>query len=307
MALGFPIGFSTRLSMNNNFSQYISGFGARSIHISLLGDPTLRMHPVLPPSNLFITEQESHVMLSWDASAEQNPEYHIFRKSADALFFERITQDAISSTSYVDSCLMAGTEYSYLVKTLKLEESASGSYYNLSQGVRGSIEVTAENSVTADFEFELNGGQLQLENLSVNADQYLWDFGDGNTSEESEPFHLYTESDSYTVTLYAWNACTSDTLSIEIGEVTRLDGPPAEAAIQIFPNPGSGDLFIRSERGEGGTIRFYSLGGGLLYETPLLAGDGQWVSGLEDFGQAVLILQLQFETGISKAYRIIVN
>lgn len=307
MALGFPIGFSTRLSMNNNFSQYISGFGARSIHISLLGDPTLRMHPVKPPSNLFITEQESHALLSWNASPGQNPEYHIFRKSADDLFFEKITQEALSQTTYVDSCLTGGEEYVYLVRTLKLEESASGSYYNLSQGVRGSIEIMGNHSVTADFEFELNGGQLQLENLSVNADQYLWDFGDGNTSEEADPFHLYTGSDSYTVTLYAWNACASDTLSIEIGEVTQVDGPPAEAAIQVYPNPGSGDLFIRSERGEGGIIRFYSLGGGLLYETPLLAGEGQWVSGLEEYGQSILILQLQFETGISKAYRIIVN
>ena len=41
----------------------------------------------------------------------------------------------------------------------------------------------------------------------------LWDFGDGDTSSVTNPTHTYTASGSYTVTLIAYNSCTSDTTS----------------------------------------------------------------------------------------------
>lgn len=40
-------------------------------------------------------------------------------------------------------------------------------------------------------------------NLSEDADSYLWDFGDNNTSTEFEPTHIYTEPGIYTVSLFA--------------------------------------------------------------------------------------------------------
>ena len=54
MALGESIGYATKLSQNNNALYYHGYFNAsvRKIHIALMGDPTLRMHVVKPPSNL---------------------------------------------------------------------------------------------------------------------------------------------------------------------------------------------------------------------------------------------------------------
>ena len=42
-------------------------------------------------------------------------------------------------------------------------------------------------------------------NNSLNGDYYLWDFGDGTTSPEESPNHIYEDSGSYTITLYVWN------------------------------------------------------------------------------------------------------
>jgi hypothetical protein len=307
MAMGYPIGFSTKLSQNSSNTQYVSGFGARSIHIALMGDPTLRMHPVDPPSNLLITEAEGHALLNWEASTEDDPLYHIYRKSPDALFFERITDGVIEENNFVDSCLTAGEEYDYLVRTVKLELTASGSYVNLSQGIHGQIEILTDHSVTAGFDFQLDGGQLELNNLSLNADQYLWDFGDGNTSNEANPIHYYTENDTYTVTLYAWNDCSADTLSINIGEVTNTRDLYGGQEITLFPNPGSGQVYISLPVEKKGVARLYSLEGTLLFEKSLSSGTRHQLSGLETFGHSIFILQLQFEDGISKAFRIIVN
>lgn len=54
MAVGETIGFSTRLTQNN-LTTYLGSRAERecnrhSVHIALMGDPTLRMHPVIPPS-----------------------------------------------------------------------------------------------------------------------------------------------------------------------------------------------------------------------------------------------------------------
>src|SRR5205823_5994160 len=40
-----------------------------------------------------------------------------------------------------------------------------------------------------------------FKNLSVNADGYLWDFGDGNTSTSKDAVHLYSFAGTYDVTL----------------------------------------------------------------------------------------------------------
>jgi len=53
-------------------------------------------------------------------------------------------------------------------------------------------------------------------NNSINATEYLWDFGDGNTSSEENPAHVYKEPGIFTVSLYVWSdhSCP-DTLIIE--------------------------------------------------------------------------------------------
>lgn len=53
------------------------------------------------------------------------------------------------------------------------------------------------------FEFygTLNEYELTTKVKSANVDTYLWDFGDGNTSTEMEPIHVYGKGGEYTVSL----------------------------------------------------------------------------------------------------------
>lgn len=46
---------------------------------------------------------------------------------------------------------------------------------------------------------------VQFTNRSENAQSYLWDFGDGTTSEEAEPLHVYETGGIYTVVLTVTN------------------------------------------------------------------------------------------------------
>lgn len=65
-------------------------------------------------------------------------------------------------------------------------------------------------SAIADFMVFKEGYTVSFTNLSLFADQYLWDFGDGNTSTEFEPVHTYQNSGIYTITLTASNQSSSD-------------------------------------------------------------------------------------------------
>jgi hypothetical protein len=135
MALGETIGFSTRVSQNN-ISLYSSGFvGARWIHIALMGDPTLRMHVVAPPSGLVVaTNASGGVGLNWTASPDTVLGYHVYRAPTAAGPFTRLTTDLITGTSYTDPAVTTNV---YMVRAVKLEVSGSGSYYNASQGIFG--------------------------------------------------------------------------------------------------------------------------------------------------------------------------
>jgi hypothetical protein len=132
MALGETVGFSTRVT-ENNVGLYDGNLFVYYVHMALLGDPTLRMHPVSPPSTLLITTNSSGgVDLSWANSPDAVIGYHVYRAPTVAGPFTRLTSNLITGTNYTDPLLSSNV---YMVRAVKLEASGSGSYYNPSQGI----------------------------------------------------------------------------------------------------------------------------------------------------------------------------
>jgi gliding motility-associated-like protein len=70
----------------------------------------------------------------------------------------------------------------------------------------------------------------QFINQSLNADSYIWNFGDGSTSALSNPSHQFNKTDTFSVCLQAINAAgCSDTLckSVPALVLSLLDLPNA--------------------------------------------------------------------------------
>lgn len=84
-------------------------------------------------------------------------------------------------------------------------------------------DITETSNMEEEFSFINN---------SLDGVRYLWNFGDGSTSEEESPRHIFGQTGSYTITLYAWSSdgCT-DTLVVE-NMITILEGEGSTA----FPN-----------------------------------------------------------------------
>jgi hypothetical protein len=155
MALGEPIGYSARLTQNNRpggLYQNEQNNCASQTHIALMGDPTLRMHVVAPPANVTLTEQNNELTLNWNPSSEPVVGYHVYRSAEPNGRFMRLTPTPVTCTSFTDVEAGLAPRCTYMVRAVKLETSASGTYYNSSQGAfvtpvsgdAGSIAATSD-------------------------------------------------------------------------------------------------------------------------------------------------------------------
>jgi PKD repeat protein len=110
--------------------------------------------------------------------------------------------------TYTYACVEPGTE---LIIAIGSSDGSEGAFQ---------IQVSEEeiDDPASDFTFTVDAGVVTFTNQSSNADTYNWDFGDGNTSTDSDPIHTYTSEGTYNVTLTATNECgdVSSTQSVSI-------------------------------------------------------------------------------------------
>ncbi len=138
MALGETIGYGARLTQNNLgsgglYSDYRNS-SAGYVHVALMGDPTLRMHVVAPVSSLDGSKSGLTVSLSWNASSDTVLGYNVYRADSMQGKFTRLNSSLITATAYTDNNSLADNPI-YMVRAVKKEDTASGTYYNASQGV----------------------------------------------------------------------------------------------------------------------------------------------------------------------------
>ncbi len=109
------------------------------------------------------------------------------------------------------------------------------------------VEITVVENPVAGYSFTANNQELTFANESTNATSYSWNFGDGNTSVDENPVHIYSESGTYTVTLTSLNGvCADDVHSKDIA-VTFVGIEGLESGIMnIYPNPTNGIFNIES-------------------------------------------------------------
>jgi len=136
MSMGMPIGYCMLLSQNNATNTLYEPWvqGTSQVHISLHGDPTLRLSPVKPVSNLGVTPAPGKALLSWNGSSDDSIQgYYVYRAPNPEGPYTRLTDSVVGDTSFSDS--PAAGSYYYMVRAIKLERSGGGSYLNPSQGM----------------------------------------------------------------------------------------------------------------------------------------------------------------------------
>lgn len=158
MGMGEPIGYCALRTLNNADSDYAiqnggwQGQAMEQTHMALMGDPSLRMRYVPPPSALIATNQQWFAHFTWSPSPAAVEGYHVYSIDDEEGTITRITSAPVQDTAFLSDVLFV-PGVRYMVRALQLVTSASGSYYDLSLG---SI-ATAEGEQIADCEGVIGG------------------------------------------------------------------------------------------------------------------------------------------------------
>ena len=139
-------------------------------------------------------------------------------------------------------------------------------------------------------------------NLSVNANRYSWDFGDGTTGTDVNPIHQYTKTATFKVCLTAYNNsnCPSTVCKLVPADVEPEVGLPS-----AFSPNGDGDNDILYVRGAAITtldLKIFNRWGQLVFETTSQAvgWDGKYNGQPQPIDAYAYVLHASFIDGSAK-------
>lgn len=158
--------------------------------------------PSLPTNPAASANGSSAINLNWTASTDNVgvASYRVERcQGAGCASFVQVGTPA--GTSYGDAGLAAGTSYSYRVRA----SDAAGNLSGYSSVATASTSA-ASSPLAADFSANRTAGSAPMPVVFTDAstgtiNSYAWDFGDGGTSTEKNPSHIYANAGIYAVSL----------------------------------------------------------------------------------------------------------
>ena len=125
----------------NNINDYQTSFFRNSVHIAMLGDPSLRLNTISPAQNIVATANANrdNVTITWEATPETDIEgYFVYRSHRKTGRYQLINSTPITELSLTDNDPYEGTNH-YMVRVAKKQITGSGSYINLSLGINAEI------------------------------------------------------------------------------------------------------------------------------------------------------------------------
>lgn len=137
--------------------------------------------------------------------------------------------------------------------------------------VSETYEISEPDEEWVDFDY----ADLALDVVFVNSSSdgdFLWDFGDGNQSDQSNPSHTYDEPGDYTVCLTLLSDCGDQTVCQELNIVlTNLNDLGEHPEVQIFPNPAQNVLWIVPPDSRRYTVQIHNASGQLVESVEISA------------------------------------
>jgi len=128
------------------------------------------------------------------------------------------------------------------------------------------IDVGAEGAVPPSAGFsseqsEVDFLEYTFVNSSAGATSFEWDFGDGNSSTEESPTHVYEEASMYTVTLTATN---DSGLSTSLEQTIEILAP-VTAAFTSQVDPDNYRTYSFMDASEGAVMLLWEVGDGFQF------------------------------------------
>ncbi len=227
---------------------------------------------------------------------------------SDSLEVEEYPLPSIDLGADIESCegeteiLDAGIFTSYIwstgATTATIEVSESDDYsVTVTDGNACSdsdnVEVDFLSLPEVDFNFTINELSVNFTSISLWASDFTWDFGDGNTSTEESPTHVYAGAGTYQVVHEAINYCGESEIEKEV--IISLDVAENNTQpVRMMPNPVKESLTIQVEQEMGvEQINLYSMEGKLIRTIHTLKTDNQFTLSMADLSTGVYFVELK--------------
>ncbi|MEI6021498.1 MAG: T9SS type A sorting domain-containing protein [Bacteroidota bacterium] len=297
LALGENIGYGLLITQNNNGLYFDSptGITGRWIHNALMGDPTLRNDVLSPVSNVVATRNNSNCYITWSASTETAiAGYNLYMRNDSFNVYTKLNASPITGNSYTHTCLVYKGIYKYLVRAVKLEQTPSGTYYNMSEGISDTAFNTNDIRSIAAFNYTVIGNKVAFHNLASYPSTFAWDFGNGILSSIANPTATYNNNGLFYVQLAAASNCLNDTTGtvVNITEV-GLTKSQLKNTTSIYPNPNQGRFKVLNSLNKNFDLRLFDLLGKMVFEQKNLPNDSEVI--LEKFPKGIYVIEINVE------------
>jgi hypothetical protein len=138
-----------------------------------------------------------------------------------------------------------------MVKSVKLEETASGTFYNTSIGKSDTAFVNILDSIITNINVTvntINGNVTLYFTSSIEANTYNWTLGDGTILNDSLINHTYSQSGNYNIKLIISDGCITDTIYQNLNLVIDNIISNNKEDIVVYPNPSNELININNDK-----------------------------------------------------------
>ncbi len=231
------------------------------------------------------------------------------RADSSAIEYWRWDFDTTSANppfSYDDTSNLQNPQYIYDSSGHYVVELITVDGHQCRDTVMKEIEIYPKPTAAFNLIDEYNNeqGQIYLENLSKNAIEYVWDFGNGIVSNETNPVYQYDEDGKYDIMLIAYNSyrCPDTAVTVYDLMFTKLYVPNA-----FVPSSENPEIKVFKPKGTNlrrYTLEIYSGWGNLLFKsskledgTPAEGWDGTYNGQDMPTGTYIWHIRAEFKDG----------
>jgi PKD repeat protein len=184
-----------------------------------------------------------------------------------------------SETVLIGAPAMSGVSYSWNPTgdvSSEVLTSTAGQYIVTATGACGTfsdtVNVVDKPNPSAGFNIYAGVGlAVSLNNTSTNGLSYHWDFGDGNSSTDASPTHIYESEDTYVITLTVFGECDTVTITQTYTAIANSTETFGEGSISLYPNPATENVQLSFENISlsNATLQIFDMTGKTVYSTSL--------------------------------------
>jgi PKD repeat protein len=148
---------------------------------------------------------------------------------------------------------------------------APGQTYTRTNIVSAGSDTFATAAFTYGYYGQNKVGFINQSKGSIS--DYTWYFGDGDSSTLKDPVHQYTSANNMQVTLKVKGACNNPDTLITLRNFTSVQTPAGSSFFEVWPNPSSKFVEIRSSSQELIDVDMMDATGKVIFRKTVSGGD----------------------------------